>query len=390
MALRFLTTFIVATLLSATAQATTLKGYVFIDKNNNGVRDKNELGIKGVILSDQITTTTTNSEGYYQFESSVNSRFVFVSQPNGYAVKGLFWKLIASDQSEFVCDFPLSAIPPSSKFSFIHASDTHISETSVNRVQKLRQKTDSLKAAFVIISGDLIKDALRVSEAEASRFYELYVSEINKFSVPVYSVPGNHELFGIERHSSLVGKNHPLYGKGMYHKYLGPEYYSFNYGGVHFMGINSVDYHDLWYYGHVDSVQLEWMKRDIASLNKSTPVVTFNHIPFFSGGLSMWGYNDEEPGSTLISIGGVKIFRHVVANTDDVMNVFKNNFYTLALAGHYHAAQQFTIENIKTRFHQTGAIVGPSGIANVILPSGFTVYTVENGKIDTGKFVEIK
>ncbi|MBK7652209.1 MAG: hypothetical protein IPJ20_17930 [Flammeovirgaceae bacterium] len=46
------------------------------------------------MVSDQVTTTTTNVEGYYQFESSSNLGFVFISQPTGYAVKGLFWKPI--------------------------------------------------------------------------------------------------------------------------------------------------------------------------------------------------------------------------------------------------------------------------------------------------------
>ena len=372
------------------ASATTIKGYVYVDKNNNGVRDKNEAGLQGVTVSDQVTTAATNAEGYYQFESTSILGIVFVSQPTGHAVRGLFWKPIPKNQTTFTCDFALTIIPPSAKFTFIHASDTHISEISVGRIQKLRQKTDSLKAAFVLISGDLIKDALRVSEKEASRLYELYVAEINKFSVPVYSVPGNHEVFGIERHNSLVSPSHPLYGKAMYRSYLGPDYYSFNYGGVHFMGINSVDYHDLWYYGHIDSLQLAWMQRDITPVNKSTPIVTFNHIPFFSGGLSMWEYQEEEPGSTLLSKNGKKIFRHVVDNSIDVMDALKNNFYALALSGHYHASQQFIIEGVETRFNQTGAIINPSRLGSTVLPSGFTLYSVQDGKIDNGKFIEIR
>lgn len=377
--------------LPLTSSANTIKGFVFIDKNGNGLRDKNESGIKDVVVSDQVTIAKTNAEGFYQFESTDNLGFVFVTQPSGFVVKGLFWKPIPKNQPEIIIDFALYTVPASSKFTFIHASDTHISEASVDRTQKLRQKVDSLRPAFVLMSGDLIKDALRVPEKEASQLYEMYVAEMNKFSVPVYSVPGNHELFGIERHASLVSASHPLYGKEMYRKYLGPDYYSFNYGGVHFVGVNSVDYKDLWYYGFVDSVQLKWIEKDVSALQSTTPVVTFNHIPFYSGGLSMWGYQEEEPGSTLITINGIKYFRHVVSNADDVMNILKNTNYTLALSGHFHASQQFTIEGVgKTRFHQTGAIVGPSRLGSTILPSGFTVYTVENGKIDNGKFINLR
>ena len=80
--------------------------------------------------------------------------------------------------------------------------------------------------------------------------------ETARITMPVWSVPGNHELFGIERHLSLVSAKHPLYGRGMYRHYLGPDYYSFNAGGVHFVGLNTADNDDLWYYGHVDSTQL--------------------------------------------------------------------------------------------------------------------------------------
>ena len=341
---------------------------MFVDKNSNGIRDKNESGIKDVVVSDQVTVTTTNADGFYQFESTHNFGFLFISQPNGFVAKGTYWRIIPKNQSDFTCDFALSLAPTGSKFTFIHASDTHISESSIDRIQKLRQKADSLKPAFVLISGDLVKDALHVSEKEASSLYELYLREINKFSVPVYNVPGNHEIFGIERHSSLVSPSHPLYGKEMYRHYLGPDYYSFNYGGIHFVGINSVDYNDLWYYGYVDSVQLKWIEKDVSFINTLTPVVTFNHIPFYSGGLSMWTFQEEEPGSTLISINGKKYFRHVVSNADEVMNKLKNNVYTLALAGHYHASQQFTIDGVgqNTRFHQTGAIVGPSRLGSIV------------------------
>ena len=43
------------------ASAVTVKGYVFVDKNNNGVHDKTDGAVKDAIVSDQITTTITNS-----------------------------------------------------------------------------------------------------------------------------------------------------------------------------------------------------------------------------------------------------------------------------------------------------------------------------------------
>jgi 3',5'-cyclic AMP phosphodiesterase CpdA len=288
-------------------------------------------------------------------------------------------------------NFPLLPAPKANYFTFVHASDTHLSEQSLPRLQKLKSMVDSLKPAFMIVTGDLIKDALRVPEKEAAALYEMYVREIGKFSIPVWNVPGNHEIFGIERHKSLVSESHPLYGKKMYRHYLGPDFYSFTYGGVHFMGLNSVDYHDLWYYGNIDSTQLAWISRDVSFVDRSMPIITYNHIPFFSGGLSMMEYTDAEPGSSLITIDGKKQHRHVVTNAPAVFEILKNHNYPIALAGHFHVGQKFTLDSgePKTEFHQTAAIVGPNVEAGFKLPSGFILYTVTNGKVTDRKFIKL-
>ncbi|HTE31723.1 MAG TPA: metallophosphoesterase, partial [Chryseolinea sp.] len=280
--------------------ASHITGHVFVDKNKNGLRDKNEQGLKDVIVSDQIQIATTNSDGAYTLMSTGHMGNIFVVQPEGYVAGGPWWARIP-DQPEAAIDFPLVPVNKSNSFTFIHASDTHVSEQSLERLERLRIMTDSLKPAFVLVTGDLIKDALRVPEQEATKLYEMYRSAIGKFSVPVWNVPGNHELFGIERHKSLVSEKHALYGKKMYRHFLGPDYYSFNYGGLHFIGLNSVDYHDLWYYGHIDSLQMAWIKKDVSTVSKTKPIITFNHIPFFSGGMGMAEYTDGEPGSTLIT-----------------------------------------------------------------------------------------
>ena len=67
-----------------------------------------------------------------------------------------------------------------------------------------------------------------------------------------YAVPGNHDHFGIIQSRSHVPETHPLYNRGMYRHYLGPEYYSFNYGGLHFIGLDTV----LAIAGHPPSVQV--------------------------------------------------------------------------------------------------------------------------------------
>ncbi|HEX7024299.1 MAG TPA: metallophosphoesterase, partial [Gemmatimonadales bacterium] len=236
---------------------------------------------------------------------------------------------------------------------------------------------------------DLVRDALRVPEAEATGYYGMFEREISLFETPVWTVPGNHELFGIERQLSQVSADHPLYGRGMYRHYRGPDYYSFNSGGVHFVGLNTADYEDTSYYGHVDSTQAEWLSRDLAAVPESMPVVTFNHIPFYTSVETVNGYMDGPPAPTAITVRGRTSFRHAVSNAGDIIRRLRTHPYDLALGGHMHVREMLRFEGTPIRFFQSAAVVGPSEAPGLTLSSGIVVYRVHEGKVDDGTFVPL-
>ena len=368
-----------------------ITGTVFLDSNGNAKQDGGEAPGTGVVISNQVDVSVTDQKGSYSLTTSPEQNLLFVSIPDGHKTVGSFWKRIDVNKKEQRIDFPIQKTTTNRDFQFIHASDTHISQESFNRTEKLRSLISSMKPAFVLITGDLVKDALRVPEQEAKSYYELFQKGIQDLPVPVFTVPGNHEIFGIERHLSLVSSNHPLYGKKMYRHYLGPNYYSFNYGGVHFIGLDSVDVDDLWYYGHVDPVQLDWLKKDLEVLPPNQPVVTFNHIPLASASENLSGYREEPPAPTLIKVNGKTVFRHVVSNAQEVLTELRKHPFPLALGGHMHLRESLTYETDKgkTRFHQSAAIIGPSDVAGMQLPSGITLYHVRNGVIDDGTFIPL-
>src|SRR4030095_4299031 len=291
-----------------------ITGYVFNDSNNNGLKDANEQGIKDVVISDQVNLVTTDESGSYQIKYSSPYGILFMSAPSGYHSSKSFWQRVDTALSKSQISFPLTKIASASSFTFIHASDTHVSEGSLDRMQKFRNTVDSVKPDFILITGDLVRDALRVPETEATRLYQLFLREVGKINTPVWCAPGNHEIFGIERHLSLVNPQHSLYGKKMYRHYLGPDYYSFNYNGIHFIALNSLDFEDLWYFGSIDSVQLEWLKKDVAIVSTATPIVTFQHVPFFSGGFSLMPFEEDGAARSLVRERGVLQYRHVVLN----------------------------------------------------------------------------
>lgn len=362
-----------------------LTGSVFLDANRNGVRDSAETGIPGVAVSNQDAVVVTDSSGAFRLTSR-GTGVVFVSVPDGYQAVESFWR-----NADSTLAFPLAASPAPASFSFIHASDTHISAASVARTQRLRSLADSINPDFVIITGDLVRDALRVGETEATGYYDLFMRERGAFRNPVFTVPGNHENFGIERDTSHVSKSHPLYGRGMYHRYLGPDYYSFTRGGVHFVGLNTVDIDDQRYYGHVDSLQLAWLERDLALIPPTMPVVTFDHIPFFSTFEAINGYTDKPPAPSLITVGGRTVFRHVVSNAGEALAILRRRNLVLALGGHVHGTEriEFEVDGVKTRFNQVSAIIGAPRGASMTFMSGITLYRVTNGVVDAGQFIPL-
>lgn len=370
--------------LPLSAQGST-SGSVYVDRNGNGQRDAGEPGAPRVAVSNQVDVVVTDASGAFTLPGT-GTGVVFVSVPDGFRSSGRFWRPASATALAF------GLVPATAgDVVFIHASDTHIQSSSVARFDRLRAIVDSVSPAFVLITGDLIRDALRVAEAEATGYYELFGREVAKIRVPVWTVPGNHELFGIERHLSLVSRTHPLYARGMYRHYLGPDYYSFTAGGVHFVGVNSADHDDLRYYGHVDSTQLRWLERDLAAVPPGVPVVTFNHIPFASGMPALAGIDDESPAPTIIRVKGRDQLRHVVSNLAEVLEVIGDRPFPLALGGHNHARErlEFGLAGRRIRFEQTGAVVGPSGVPGLPMASGVTVYTIRAGQISEGSFVRL-
>lgn len=363
-------------------------GVVFEDRNANGVRDAGERGLAGVTVSNQELVTRTDGDGRWSLAAGGHGA-VFVVVPRAHRATSPWWR--RADAAAPIA-FALAPSPEPRTITFVHASDTHIQPSSAARTARLRALVDSLAPRFTIVTGDLVRDALRVGEAEATGYYALFAREAALFPTPLHTVPGNHEIFGVERAKSGVDAAHPLYGRGMYRAYRGPDYYSFDAGGAHFVALNTVDVDDQSYHGHVDSLQLEWLKRDLALVPPGVPVITFNHIPFYSVGEQLNGYDDGPPAPTLITVRGRTQFRHSVANAREVIAALGARPYAIALVGHVHIGERITfqLDGRTMRFHQGAATVSDSPAGPFTFPSGITLYRITDGVVDEGTFVPLE
>ena len=76
----------------------------------------------------------------------------------------------------------------------------------------------------------------------------------------------------------------------------------------------------------------------------SMPVVTFNHIPFYSVGEQLQGYSDAPPAPTMITVNGRTTFRHTVSNAREVIAAIDTHPFGLAFAGHVHIGERIAFE----------------------------------------------
>ena len=178
-------------------------GVVFEDANRNGRRDAGERGLSRVAVSNQREVVQTAADGSYSLPRGPYG-LVFISLPDGYAAVGDFWR----GEKHSPADFALTANPVSGTFAFMHASDTHVSPQNLVRLQRLRAIAEKHRPDFVLVTGDLVRDALRVGEEEARG----YSGSVSPGGAPLSDArlerPGQSRDLS-HRAASLAGQHHP-------------------------------------------------------------------------------------------------------------------------------------------------------------------------------------
>ncbi|MDZ7724014.1 MAG: metallophosphoesterase [candidate division KSB1 bacterium] len=232
-------------------------------------------------------------------------------------------------------------------FSFVFMTDIHVQperkagEGYLETIKTVNQ----ISPDFVITGDDLIMDALGVRQSRADSLFTMYNDLTQQLGMPVFHTLGNHEVFGLYEKSG-VSPQHPLYGKAMFRHVMGYDrtYHSFDYEGWHFICLDAVAYTpERRYYGHIDSLQLDWLKSDLAALEPGTPVVVFTHIPFLSV------FTQIQQGATAGNDSGM-----VIVNSKPVLEVLNDYNVKLVLQGHLHVVESIQWKN--TLFVTGGAV----------------------------------
>jgi Icc protein len=211
---------------------------------------------------------------------------------------GLIWTLSGGLLTS--CDVgqapPATATPAaaSGDFTFAQISDSHIGFSNdpnhdvVGTFQMALNRLNALATppAFLIHTGDLSH------LAKADEFDTLDQVVRSARAPQVFYVPGEHDVIGDQGRQYLA-----RYGQGT----QGAGWQSFDYHGVHFIGLVNVVNLKAGGMGQLGPDQLAWLKNDLAALSRSTPLVVFAHIPLWTVYPQWgWGTDDSEQALALV------------------------------------------------------------------------------------------
>jgi 3',5'-cyclic-AMP phosphodiesterase len=185
------------------------------------------------------------------------------------------------------------------RFNFVQISDSHIGfnkDPNHEVTKTLQEAVDKINAladepAFVIHTGDIT----HLSRAEEFDTAAQILKGVK--TSKVFYVPGEHDVFTDD--GQLYRER---FGQGT--KGLG--WQSFDYDGVHFVGLINVLNLKQGSgtglggngFGQLGQEQLAWLKNDVQRLSSSTPVVVFAHIPLWTI-YPEWGWGTDESEQAL-------------------------------------------------------------------------------------------
>lgn len=263
-------------------EGTTVYGYVTCDGT----------GVPGVVVSDGVEVVTTDEKGFYQIASEKKWGYVFISVPSGYEVpsEGIlpqFHRYLKSEANVIEnANFTLTAVSSQDQFKILMLGDMHLA----NRTGDLSQFSEftsevndyvnarSGEKIYAITLGDMTWDLYWYSNLY---YFPEYLATMNSAisNLQVFHTMGNHDN-DFKTYSDFDAAF-------KYVRDIAPTYYSFNIGKVHFIVLDDIDCdkydgtNSRNYVKTISNEQLEWLRKDLSYVDKSTPLIVTMHAQVF-------------------------------------------------------------------------------------------------------------
>lgn len=317
-------------------------------KNTYGaVVDEKGKGIAGVQVSDGYTVVTTNANGVYEFDAEKASStkangYVFISVPSGYeavqdGVFPEFWHRFSSTSNSVQerHDFHLTKVDNTNHI-LLTMTDFHLCnrnalydkkqfEVFANEINTLaNQYRAAGTRVYALQLGDMTWDLywddnqnLAVCNFDLPA-YKTYINSKMTSGIPIFHAMGNHD-----NDYRLSGDWEPAMP---YKQNIGPTWYSFTLGSIHYIVLDNVICKNN---GTVDgrdnamgitSDQIAWVKKDVANIPSSMPVVVAMHEQAYKLSSATAGSVANSDISSLNSAIGSSHKIHYVTGDTHIIN----------------------------------------------------------------------
>ena len=183
------------------------------------------------------------------------------------------------------------AMAQTTGMTFLQISDSHMgfdkpaNPNVIGTLEEAMKKVAALKAkpAFMLHTGDITHLSKEKEFDDAQKI-------ISQAKLDTHYVPGEHDIIDAEPGALYKAR----YGKNA----KGSGYYSFDQGGVHFIGLVNVANLKGGGLGSLGADQLAWLADDLKGKSASMPIVVFAHIPLWTV-YEKWGWGTEDGAQVL-------------------------------------------------------------------------------------------
>ena len=252
------------------------------------VLDERGNGVPWVSISNGEFVVRTDARGRYEIDAEPGSHsFITVSVPDTHRVAGAFYRRVP--MTDTTIDFELHSTPERQyeEFTLVQITDTHVRtepyyrpqgawlgpETGPRLTSDLRQLERESRPDLVLATGDLTDIG---TTAELKHFR----NSIAPIETPVRPVYGGHDGH-VELEAQGGNRDKYEYVEGVsciqnYQGVLGPVYYSFDWGGRHFVAFSKEDS----YFTQADIARKDrWLIEDLSAQPDGRETVLFMHTP---------------------------------------------------------------------------------------------------------------
>ncbi|MBT7981515.1 MAG: metallophosphoesterase [Akkermansiaceae bacterium] len=286
------------------------RGTVFHDKNQNGKRDKGEPGIKNIGVSNGKEVTKTNDEGAWELPHDEDTiffvikprdwstplnkhnlpQFYYIHKPKGSPEKLKYKGLEPTGPLPESIDFALSPKKEPDTFKAIFFGDPQPSTIKqINYIaHDIIAELVGTDAKFGVTLGDIMNNNLDLFPPSNAN--------LALIGIPWYNVVGNHDINFDSQDDAGSDET--------FHRFFGPNYYSFDHGPVHFIVLDDVEWSGKNYKGGLDEDQLTFVKNDLALVPEEKLIVLMMHIPLTNVGNRQKLYRLIEKRRYTMSISG--------------------------------------------------------------------------------------